>query len=607
MTTIRALLIGSGYAALPVDTSVDGMYGWLRRHDFAEAEVERLTGSQATRDAMLAGLERLGEHDPGDAPVVFYYAGHGHLYRTRIGADDHSHAAYPLLVAIDLDTSEHGTLRSVLGTELSRALQKVARRARNLTVILDCCHASGMVRLDDDLDDDLVCAHEQRLHAEASRRIAARRSPVRSAGDLARPERLSERVVVLTASSAGGRAYPHPGTGRLVFTDALLAALDRHTTWDAVLADVRAQVQAVWPIQHPSVFGPRFRQPLTLAEHLPDDELYRVEQQAAHTVLLAGSMAAIHPRDEFELLTFASTTYRPESVIGVVRPYAIQADRTVLRAPVAVRVPQPCYARRIRRGDRPAVAIDCADQELAATLTRVADRAGFRVTNDAVDARLELRAGGLHVRDCLGELVHAAPIADLDAETLRRCLRRLDAWRGTSRWLRGDSSGRPLRSCYSLRWGLAGEDTVQPTEGALIARPGDALVLELENLDCGAPELYVQAFRARADREIRGWNAETGAQNFATHQRIHCGQMQANRYQAPLDAPPGLPPGLYREWTLVVVSNLPFDVGPLETPIHARALTTGLDCQWGQAMRGPGDDRMVDIAAFPYSLLLVDA
>lgn len=601
---MRALLIGSGYAGLPVDASVDAIYQWLRQHDFADAEIEKWTGPHATRDAMLAGLERLADQDPGDAPVVFYYAGHGHLYRTEIGAGGESHIAVPLLVAIDLDASSDGLLRSVLGSELSRALQKVARRARNLTVLLDCCHATGIVRLDDDLEDAESHNFEQRIHAEASARITARHAPVFRVLDLAPPQRLSERAVVVAASSAGGRAHQHPVTGRLVFTDALLAALDERTTWDAVLADVRARVQAIAPTQYPSVFGPRFRRPLALDERLPDGELYRVEQRGESVVLLAGSLAGIHAQDEFELLTFASTTYGPGSVVGTVRPYAIQSERTVLRAPGAVRVSQPCYARRIRRGDRPTLTIVDVEPDLDATIARIAGHAGYNRTTGPADVRLEVHAGLLYVRDCLDEVVHAVPVDRLAPDGLRRCLHRLDAWRGTWRWLRSDSSGQPLRRCYSLRWGLMGEGGIQPLGGPLVLRPGDALALEVHNLDRGAPDLYVQAFRVCADREIRAWTPEIGAHNLAPHQRAHGGSLRGERHLVSVDAPLGLLPGPAREWTLVATSNLPFDIDPFETPIHARALATGFAHDWGPNIRGLDDDRRFDIVAFPYTLEL---
>lgn len=602
---LRALLIGSSHADLHVEPSVDAVETWLCQHDFDADEIERLTDGRATRDNILAGLQRLAVGpDLGDAPVVVYYAGHGHLYRSDIGADAGGHAAYPLLVAADIDASCTGPLRSVLGSELSRELQLVARRARNLTVILDCCHASGMVRLDDELDDEGQRAQELALREEASARLLRTRGP-RLRGPARVPTRLSEQVVVVAASSAGGRAYPDPRTERMVFTDALIAALDRHPTWDAVLAETRARVQEVWPIQHPAVFGPRFRRPLTLDEDLPEGEIFRVERKDEQVVLMAGALHNIEVGDTFELLPCASTTYGPESVLGTVRPRMVRPDRAVLESPRAQILPQPCYAHRVARGRRPTVDLGALAPDLRDEHAALVARARLRVITTPehdLTARVELHPSGLHVFDPLGDLVHHGPGA-LPDEALYRCLRRLDRWRGVSRWLSRDSSGRPLRRCYDLRWGPP-EQLAAPRAGEVRVRPGDALAVALHNLDRGEPELYAQVLRIRADREIRPWNP--GALYFAAHQDVGAGPRRpgGGSHAFTLDAPPALPPGLYREWTLVAVSTEPFAVDFLETPPDALALTRGFEPKGGQKTRGEEDDRRIDIVAFPYFLEL---
>lgn len=601
---LRALLIGSPYGGLDVEPSVAGVYTWLLGHGFQEGEIERLVGPRATRFEILDGLRRLADGDPDDAPIVFYYAGHGHLYRTEHGADEPgAHEAHPLLVAIDIDESADGVLRSVFGSELSRALQRVARRARNLTVILDCCHASGMVRLDDQLDDPEIAEQEIRLHGGACERIRARRAAVTRGFDLeCVAPRLSEQVVVLAASSAGGRAYPDPSTGRMVFTDALLAAIDRHPTWDAVLAEVRATVQEVWPIQHPAVFGPRLRRPLSLDQELPDVEQFHVELRGAQLVLIAGALAGIDHGDQFELTT-TTTTGLPSPIVGIAQPQEIRPDHTLLGvAWLEDPLPQPCYARRVERGRPHAVAL--ADPRLRRELAGLVEGAGLRIADDPRDvaAHIELRDGLLRVSDCLGALVLLAPDDPRSHDALLRCLKRLDRWRSLSTWLRADSSRQPLRGCYGLRWGRAG-DARAPTSGEVVVRPGDALALALHNLDRGAPELYAQAFRIRADRDVRAWNPETGAHSIVARQRADAGQARPQGRRAHLLAAlPGLPPGTYREWTVVVVSDHAFADDLLETPLDARALASGL-ADPERSSRGD-DDRRFDVVAFPYTLEL---
>lgn len=600
---IRALLIGCSYAGLHVEPSVDAIFTWLIAHGFAEHEIERLTGPQATRDNILAGLEHLAAHDPGEAPVVLYYAGHGHLYRTEIGVED-GHAAHPLLVAVDIDTSAEGSFRGIFSSELSRAVRRLAARARNLTVILDCCHASGMLRLDDDTECDEVRAQEYLLHDEGGARVARKRAPIMR-GDHAPSEplvRLSDQVVVIAASSAGGRAYPDPATERMVFTDALVAALGRQATWDAVLADARASVHAVWPIQQPAVFGPRFRRPFTLNEELPANDLYRVEPRGDDLVLLQGSAGGIHPQDRFALIPLAHAS--GDAHLGDVAPRRVFAGHTLLDRPASRRTLPPCYARRTRRGTPYSVELAGVDPPLEHVLADIIVCAGLqRGEGDDLAARLVLADGLLAVHDHLGDLVHAVPAEHLDADALRRCLARLDRWTDLSRWLERARALPRLRGCYDIRWGRKGE-LDGPRPGSLVARPGEVMSVELRNLDGGAPELYAQVFRVRADREVRSWNPGLGPQFLVARQRLSAGSVQPHGERGQrLDAPPALPAGLYREWTLVAVSQFPFDDDLLETPMSARApkaiKTRGPTCA--------EPEPRFDIVSLPYTLELLHA
>ncbi|MCY1059119.1 caspase family protein [Nannocystis sp. SCPEA4] len=598
----RALLIGASYGDLDVGSSVDTAHAWLSGHVLADAQIERLVGPQATRDGILAGLRRLGDEDHGDAPVVVYYAGHGLLYRSPMGAVEHgAHVAYPLLVPGDIDDTTGETLHAVFASELSRELRRIARRARNLTVILDCCHASGMVRLDDEVEDDSAVEQERALHREASARIAGKRKlGVRGVGD----ERLSDRVVVVVASSAGGRAYLDPVTRRMAFTEALLASLATRSSWDAVVATTRARVQEVWPIQQPAVFGPRFRRPFTLDEQLPEHELYRVERVGDDIVLMAGALRQIHLGDRFELIPGAGVGESPASASIAAQPRLIEPDRTLLWASAGVEV-LPCHARRIHRGCGPVVEVACAERSLRGALSDLVAAAGLRVADVAgeVAARIEVRDGHVNVHDCLGALVLLAPSEPLSADELVRCLRRLDVWRGVSRWLFGTRGEPALGRCYDLRWGALTSSGIDTAAGIVRVLPGASLAVSLVNLDRGAPELYAHAFRIGADREIRAWSAGTGARFFAAHQRIDVADLQAGSVHAHrIDAPPSLPPGAYCEWTLVCVANEAFELDIAATPPMARTSPrAGEHTSW-PAARGQQRARRFDVAVFPYIL-----
>ncbi|MCY1070980.1 caspase family protein [Nannocystis sp. RBIL2] len=602
----RVLLIGSAYGGLAVEPSVDSMHSWLLGRLCGEDEIDRLVGARANRAEVLAGLRRLADEDHGDAPVIVYYAGHGHLYRSELGASEPgSHVAYPLLVTIDLDRSTGGTLRSVFASELSRELRRIARRARNLTVILDCCHASGMVRLDDDIDEDVARNCEQALHREACARVVEKRPLAVRGPRPDKPPTFADHVVVVAASSAGGRAYPHPATGRMLFTDVLLAALESHTTWDAVLAATRAAVQEVWPIQQPAVFGPRFRRPFSLSEDLAGQDMYRVERVGGDVVLMAGALHGIDRGDRFELLSRPGAAGNGP-LVAVARPATIDPDRTRLRVPLAVEaLPRVCHAHRRRGGRLPAVIIDCDAPSVRRRLTELVTAAELRLVDHAPDlaARLEVLERTLHVRDCLGDLVHLAALDRLCEDRLSRCLRRLGTWQGVARWLLGDLSSQPLRRCYELRWGTATGSGIVSVPGPIRARPGALLGVSLHNLDRGAPELYAHTFRIRADREIEAWSSGIGAQCFAARQCVTVADQLADGTRAyRICAPPALPPGSYREWTLVCVAGEAFDPDAMVTPPAFRTLSSGLRRTPKPSARGEPRPRAFDVLVFPYTL-----
>lgn len=163
--------------------------------------------------------------------------------------------------------------------------------------------------------------------------------------------------------------------------------------------------------------------------------------------------------------------------------------------------------------------------------------------------------------------------------------------------------GPALYRYYDLQWGIPTSAGIHAAPGPIRVRPGEALAVALRNLDRGAPELYAHVFRIRADREIQPWSAGTGAQFCAARQHVDAADLRAGLARAyAVDGPLALPPGSYREWTLVVVSRAAFDIALLRTPVSARALPAGLQLTSKPSARGEGPPRDFDIVAFPYTL-----
>lgn len=94
-------------------------------------QVELLTDAQATRAALLAGLERLAERVNGGTALIFF-AGHGE----PVGS---SYALLPHDAALD------NLAASALTAEVFHtAVARVRARAKRLVVLLNCCHAGGV-------------------------------------------------------------------------------------------------------------------------------------------------------------------------------------------------------------------------------------------------------------------------------------------------------------------------------------------------------------------------------------------------------------------------------------------------------------------------------
>jgi uncharacterized caspase-like protein len=117
-----------------------------RDYGFADGNVVVLKGSAATRvrvkDAFASLVARLRKDDV----FVFHFSGHGTRLAARPGRNEPD---VPHEALCPCDASE-GEENLIVDTELGRWLDDVP--ARQLTVLLDCCHAGGATKGDDEDD-----------------------------------------------------------------------------------------------------------------------------------------------------------------------------------------------------------------------------------------------------------------------------------------------------------------------------------------------------------------------------------------------------------------------------------------------------------------------
>lgn len=161
---------------------------------YPPGQVRLLREAEASREAIVRELTALASRCDAASTVFVYFSGHA----ARALAGDGP--AYFLLPVDAEPTSRAALERTALsGDELSALLGRIP--AARLTVVLDCCRASGLV--------------------EAELPLA----PVQLSGELLSPLARGRGRAVLAASRGDGSALVLPGATHSVFTGHLLAGL----------------------------------------------------------------------------------------------------------------------------------------------------------------------------------------------------------------------------------------------------------------------------------------------------------------------------------------------------------------------------------------------
>ncbi len=141
----RALLIGSQTGGLT------GVHGDIEVMDDALTKLGFTTmptvGADATTDEIVARYRGLIQDSRPDDAVLVYYSGHGGRQPNPLaGAGSTSPTWLQYIVPTDFDDRSGGRARCVLAEELSALQAELTGRTRNVTVVLDCCHAARMSR-----------------------------------------------------------------------------------------------------------------------------------------------------------------------------------------------------------------------------------------------------------------------------------------------------------------------------------------------------------------------------------------------------------------------------------------------------------------------------
>jgi hypothetical protein len=211
-------------------------------------DVRVLRESEASREAIIRELERLGDVVPPGSTVLIYFSGHGGHIEEGENRGDY-------LLPVDCAYPDDARLArtSISGQDFTNLLNGIARRADQLVVILDCCHAGGI--------------------GETRDLTAAPVDPGLAEGALASLARGRGRAIIAVAR-AGEPAYVLSGARNGTFTRYLLEGLRGGARGHRGMIRVvdlfdflQENLTAASPPQQP-VFKAEFEQNFPIALHL---------------------------------------------------------------------------------------------------------------------------------------------------------------------------------------------------------------------------------------------------------------------------------------------------------------------------------------------------
>jgi hypothetical protein len=120
----------------------------VNKFGFDPVNIRTLYDEQATRDAIVAEMERVESTIGKDDILVFHYSGHGHTCSVKTEfTDEGSGRANCILPFDDAEPSAEGPVyREIRDHQINDWLARIARKTRYTTLIFDACHSGTMTR-----------------------------------------------------------------------------------------------------------------------------------------------------------------------------------------------------------------------------------------------------------------------------------------------------------------------------------------------------------------------------------------------------------------------------------------------------------------------------
>lgn len=486
----RALLIGSqtyGLEGVAYDLSL--MDRTLRRLNFTTVSC---CGAQASRAGILAAWRELIAATAADDAVVVYYAGHGGQAPNPDWQPGSSQARYlHFIVPTDMDQSQQDDFRGILNTELSHLLAALTAICKNVTVLLDCCHAARLTRC--------ARARARALPRPWDSSIAAHLAMLKISGCDAAPfMEANPHAVCLAAAGGSQSAYEDPsGETGGYFTTILAEALEQvgeaPVSWEVIGRWVREQVLVMEPRQRPEWLGPTqrllFDRSPAAAETRAGAFTFFYDERAGGTPSMRGgrlhgvandNLYAVLRMDETgSAVQPHRTTARVIEVLGGTARLEIRGEEPLDGAPmIPLRENLPKRLVAVAPEVPSALRMDIEASRLLGLAPR-----GTR----APLARLVKRDTGLVLLDGGGKNVnHPTQDAAKIIDGLARLARAL-----TLRELAQDSRD-ALHEAFEFAWGRVQEGRPEPLPFSASIRVGERIFISITNRSPAA--LFVNLF-----------------------------------------------------------------------------------------------------------------
>lgn len=384
------------------------MYRVLCDHfGFLPEHIETLHDEQATRDAILAAMDRLIDATGKDDVVVIHYSGHGSQMTDR--EEDEADGLDETIMPHDSGRDPEPN-RDITDDEIYLKLLRLTEKTSNVTLIFDCCHSGTITR-------DAFGGKARGV--EPDRRPIEQLPPSPVGGSMSRSVPRDEgpsgwlpmdgRYVLIAGCRDDERSYEHAvgeGETRVVhgaltfyFCQELRKLLPNATYQDA-FEPARAQVTAGNPYQHPQIEGALDREVFGVRDIVPM-RFVGVAGRAGGTVTLAaGAAHGMTTGSEWSVYPHGTKTTERSTPIGVVKITgvgAISSEAIIVQEarPDAIvesaRAVEKTHAFSLEIGVQlvPGAGVGAAT-ELAAMKQEINDSRLLRLVNDEASAAVRL-------------------------------------------------------------------------------------------------------------------------------------------------------------------------------------------------------------------------